>query len=132
MLQLTSMLFASNVAHALKRRHLFYAMLLVFLTATSLVWHSSNKDTRIDSILKLFWIDQIAIWSVALMSIYYLFQMKSMYKWIVFVVITIMTGLAGYVLWKWWNNDDAHEYHLALHIMGAICSHCILLGSGGI
>ena len=103
--------------------------LLLFLTTSSILWHTSSKDLTVERINHIFWIDQVAIWSVAIMSIFYAFQLKGIYAWLFALIAATMVGLAMYILRKWWDNQEAQGYHSALHVAGVLGAHCILLGS---
>ena len=129
MLQLTSLLFATNAAHALTTRHLFYAVLLLFLTATSVAWHSCNKNLELEHNRLFFWIDQFAIWSVITLSIYHAFHLKSVYRWVFVALSVLLTAVAIYMSIVWWNNKETPNCHSAIHVLACLSMHCILLGS---
>jgi predicted membrane channel-forming protein YqfA (hemolysin III family) len=131
MLQITSLLVASSATHALTRRHFFYAILLFFLCATSLTWHSCKHDTSIskDQTNKIFWLDQIAVWSVATITMFYALHAKPKYKLMLFVLSVIMVGLGAFLSKTWWDKKESSECHALIHIMSALMVHCVLLSN---
>jgi hypothetical protein len=126
MLQLTPLLFATNAAHALTKRHLFYAILLLFLTGTSVAWHSAEK-LKTES-MKLFWLDQIAIWAFIVMSLFYATRLSYAYLIPVLVLAAIMAGLVYYlgVVCGW--DKSYPGPHAALHTATSVLGHVILFG----
>jgi len=126
MLQLTSLLFATNAAHALTRRHLFYAVLLLFLTGTSVAWHSAEKHDT--GAMKLFWLDQFAIWAFVIMSIFYATRLSYTYLIPVIVLLAIMAGLVYYlgVVCSW--DKSYPGPHAALHTATSVMGHVMLFG----
>jgi len=129
MLQLSSFLFATSAAHALTTRHIFYAVLLLFLTSTSVAWHSCSKDLLVEKNRLFFWLDQFAIWSVATLSIYHALRLKSTYRLLFGVLALVTVGLGIYLSVVWWDNKESPTCHSAIHVLAALSMHCIILGS---
>lgn len=128
MLQISAALFATNAAHALSRRHLFYAVLLLCLCAISIMWHSCDKRTELETPRLLFWLDQFAIWSVGTLTIYYAIHLRGFYRWIFIPLALALIGLGIYLSHEWWNGKESPECHTAIHILSALAVHCVLLG----
>jgi hypothetical protein len=126
LLQLTSLLFATNAAHAFTKRHVFYAILLLFLTGSSIVWHSCDKFQP-DS-ATLLWIDQIAIWSFVIMSVFYITRLSTSYLVPVLLVLMVVMGLAYYLGFVCTWKATYPLPHSILHMTTSVCSHLILLG----
>ena len=119
------MLFATTVAHALQKRYMVYTTLLLFLTGASVAWHLSTKT---EDDMYLFWLDQIAIWSVTILSLYYAMQTTGISR-IVFMTVCLLLLCATHILFtKWSRNEEATEYHSAIHILTTVGIHCILYG----
>lgn len=131
MLQFTSFLFATSASHALSRRHVFYAILLLFLCATSLAWHSCKNDSTLskDHNNKLFWIDQIAVWSVITITLFYAFRAKPQYKLMLFMLSILMIGIGWFLSKTWWDKKESSECHALIHILSALMVHCVLLSN---
>jgi hypothetical protein len=127
MLHVSSALFATAVVHAYLKKHLFYAGLLVFLTVTSIAWHASPKLEP--QFMIIFWADQIAIWSVLLMSVFYTGQMSSPLFSTLLVLLGLMAaGLSVYLtVFCDWSNSYPAE-HATLHGIAVLAFHCIIAG----
>ena len=127
MLATSSALFATVAAHAYLKTRLFYAGLLVFLTVTSIAWHSSPKLEP--EFMNIFWADQIAIWSTVLMSVYYTSQMSStFYRLLLVAACLLAAALSVYltVFCRWDRSYPAE--HATLHGIAALAFHCIIAG----
>ena len=127
MLQVSSALFATTVVHAYLKKYLFYAGLLVFLTVTSIAWHSSPKLEP--QFMTIFWADQIAIWSVLLMSVFYTGQMSSpLFSTLLVLLGLIAASLSVYLtVFCVWSNSYPAE-HATLHGIAVLAFHCIIAG----
>lgn len=127
MLSISSVLFATAVAHAYLKTHLFYAGLLVILTVTSVLWHSSPKLEP--EFMNIFWADQIAIWSVLLMSTYYTSQMTSSLCRLLLVTLCILAAALSVYLMVFcdWSKSYPAE-HATLHGIAVLAFHCIIAG----
>ena len=128
LLQLTSLLFGTNAVHALTRRHLFYAILLLCLCAASTAWQTCDKNMELETPRLLFWIDQFAVWSVATMTMYYAAHVRAEYRLLLIVLSVCLLGLGIFVSVRWWNKHESPECHSAIHILSALSVHCVLLG----
>jgi hypothetical protein len=125
MKEFTAMLFATTVAHALQKRTLVYASALLFLTGASVAWHLSAKT---DDDMYLFWLDQIAIWSVSILSLYYALQTTGLSR-VAFMTVCLILLCTTHILFtKWSCNEEATEYHSAIHVLITAGIHCILYG----
>jgi peptidoglycan/LPS O-acetylase OafA/YrhL len=127
MLQFTSLLFITNAAHAYFRNFLFYATLLLLLTAASVAWHSSPK-LEPDS-MNIFWMDQAIIWATIIMSIFYVIQMRSpTYKILLALFALVACALSIYLMIGCdWNKEYPTE-HSVFHGIVSICIHCAIAG----
>ena len=127
MLQFTSLLFFTNAVHAYSRKYIFYAILLILLTAGSFAWHSSPK-LKPES-MKVFWMDQAFIWASIVMSIFYASQMRSrIYKNLLYLFALAASALSIYLLFGTsWDREYQTE-HAMLHIIACICDHCVIAG----
>lgn len=127
MLHVSSALFATTVVHAYLKKHLFYAGLLVFLTVTSIAWHSSPKLEP--QFMNIFWADQIAIWSVLLMSVFYTSHMTShMFRTLLVLLVLIAASLSVYLTaFCDWSKSYPAE-HATLHGIAVLAFHCIIAG----
>ena len=126
MLQLTSLLFASNAAHAFTKRHLFYAVALIFLTACSVAWHSSEKLNPAS--MTRFWMDQAAAITIVILSIFYAFRMNRTYVWPLIALIAIAVALSYYLCRVCTWDSEAPGPHAALHVTACLGIHCIIAG----
>lgn len=127
MLQFTSLLFITNTLHAFAKKYIFYAALLLLLTAASVAWHSSPK-LEPDS-MNIFWIDQAVIWATVIMSIFYVTQMRSpTYKILLALFALVASALSIYlVVGCDWNREYPTE-HSVFHGIVSICIHCVIAG----
>jgi hypothetical protein len=127
MLQFTSLLFITNAAHAYFRNFLFYATLLLLLTAASVAWHSSPK-LEPDS-MNIFWMDQAFIWATVIMSIFYVTQMQSLtYKILLAIFALIAISISVYLVFGCnWDREYPTE-HSIFHGVVSICIHCAIAG----
>lgn len=125
MKEFTAMLFATTVAHALQKRALVYASVLLLLTGASVAWHLSAKA---EDDLYLFWLDQIAIWSVSILSLYYAMQTTGSAR-IALLTVCLLLLCATHILFtKWSHEEEVAEYHSCIHVLATIGIHCILYG----
>ena len=127
MLQFTSLLFITNVAHAFYRKYIFYAVLLLLLTTASVAWHSSPK-LEPDS-MKIFWMDQALIWASIAMSIFYASQMRSrIYKDLLFIFAFIAFAFSVFLIFgASWDREYLAE-HATLHVIACLCDHFVIAG----
>ena len=125
MKEFTSMLFATTVIHALHKRYLMYATLLIFLTIASVAWHMSAKTERD---MGMFWVDQIAIWSVTIFSLYYALQTSGYLRIALMTVCLFLLCLVAIIGSKWSRNEEAEVYHSAIHVITVLGIHCALYG----
>jgi cell division protein FtsW (lipid II flippase) len=127
MMQFTSLLFATNAAHAYSRNYLFYAVLLVLLSAASVAWHSSPK-LESDS-MSIFWIDQAFIWATIVMSVFYATRMRSpLYKSLFAMLALATIALSIYLVFGCqWDREYSTE-HSTFHGIASLCLHCVIAG----
>lgn len=128
MLHVSAALLATAAVHAYLKPRLFYAGLLVLLTVTSIAWHSSPKLEP--EFMTIFWADQIAIWSVVLMSLYYASQMTSITFQIFLAILCLLaTALSIYLMvFCDWSKSYPVE-HASLHGIAVAAFHCIIAGT---
>jgi len=122
MLHLTSLLFGTNVVHAFFRNKFFYAGLFVLLMTTSVLWHSSPKLEP--EFMTIFWLDQAAIVSVILMTLFYAQNLAGL-KWIMLGLLGSIAALAYYLFTASWSRSYPAE-HGALHLLTCLCFHTVL------
>ena len=125
MKEFTAMLFATTVAHALQKRTFVYASALLFLTGASVAWHLSAKS---EGDLYLFWLHQIAIWSVSILSLYYAMQTTGLARSVLLTVCLLLLCTTHILFTKWSEQEEAAEFHSATHVLITIGLHCILYG----
>ena len=128
MLEVTSLMFGVNAANAYANKRLFYAALLLYLCITSVI-HHNVKHLDIPEKHTAFWSDQFAIWSVVIMTAYYFMQLPSDYMYLCTIMLLSMGAVAGYLLYGWWYKIKNPDCHMAVHFIGSMTVHCIILGS---
>lgn len=123
MLNLTSLLFGTNAAHAFFRNKFFYAGLFVLLMTTSILWHSSYKLEP--EFMPIFWLDQAAIAAVLVMSGFYVSCMKSN-QWALVGLLGAIAALTWYLgaLCSWDKSYPVE--HGTLHALVSATFHTIL------
>jgi len=131
MLEVTCLMFGVNAANAYAHKKVFYAVLLLYLCLTSLIYHNINHSEYFSTTVKHspFWADQYAIWSVAIMSLYYSTQLSLEYTYLCFGMLLCMVATATYLVSDWRQRNENLDCHMALHFLGSMTSHCIVLGS---
>ena len=117
----------TNAAYAYSRKYMFYALLLVLLTVTSVAWHTSPK-LEADS-MTIFWMDQAVIWASIAMSIFYVTQMRQkIYKNLLIIFAIAAFALSAYLMFGTrWDRSYPTE-HSILHIIACLCDHCVIAG----
>ena len=123
MLHLTSLLFGTNVVHAFIRGKVFYAGLFVLLMTTSVLWHSSPKLEP--EFMNIFWLDQAAIASIILMTLFYAQSLTGAYRWIMLGLVASMAALGYYLCTASWSRSYPAE-HGTLHLLTCLCFHTVL------
>ena len=124
-------MFGVNAANAYAHKRIFYAALLLYLCITSVIHHNIKHLEYVSHTVKhrAFWADQFAIWSVAIMSVYYSTKLPMDYTILCTGLLLCMVITAAYLLGSWWHKREHPDCHMALHFIGSMTSHCIMLGS---
>jgi hypothetical protein len=129
-LHITSLVLATNAIHALLKNYMAYGMAFLALTITSLVIHTGSKsDTFYDQ--SIFWIDQIAVYTVAFVGFYYFLQVSLLQKIcaIISIILVIFYYGYGYMTTQFiWDPQCSILYHASMHIIGSLGHHAIMLG----
>jgi len=131
MLEVTSLVFGVNAANAYAHQRVFYAALLLYLCVTSVIHHNIKHSENFSHLVKhrAFWVDQFAIWSVSIMSVYYTTQTPMDYTILCTCMLLCMAATAAYLLSHWWKKTENPDCHMALHFIASMTMHCITLGS---
>jgi len=122
MLAYTSLIFITNAGHSVWKGSSIYTGTFVFLTYTSVMWHGTQ-------ITIWFWIDQLALLNIFIVSIFMLKYLSNFYK-----VVNLLTCLL--CLFLFWfekryfqNNILMDTYcHALIHCVGSMGQHIILYG----
>ena len=124
-------MFGVNAANAYAHQRIFYAVLLLYLCITSVIHHNVKKSEHFSHGVKhgIFWADQFGIWSVAIMSGYYVTQLPPDYMNLCIGMLICMGATAAYLLNDWHQIKENPDCHMALHFIGSMTSHCMMLGS---
>lgn len=78
--------------------------------------------------MNIFWADQIAIWSVLLMSIFYTRQMSSPLFSVLVLLVLFAASLSVYLtVFCDWSKSYPTE-HATLHGIAVLAFHCIIAG----
>ena len=128
MLVFSSLLYIVAAAVAAMRNKLFFAGILFFLGVTSVAWHSSNKQLSDTSSNTLFYLDQIAIWSAFILSIFYACHLHGVWLKSFILISIIMIALGACLISCWGETDDACAIHYTIHLTSIILAICIICG----
>ena len=123
MLTLTSLLFGTNVISSFQKGRLFYAGLFVLLMTTSFLWHSSDKLDK-DSMF-LFWMDQVAIAALIVMSVLYASSTSADRQLVILSLGLIMAALTYDLGNRSWSQSYPLE-HGTLHAITSLTGHLIV------
>ena len=124
MLNLTALLFVVPAILALTNQRVFYAILLLFLTVSSIAWHSCDKLNPESMVL--FWTDQVAIWSVLIMTVFFALSL-SYQKGLLFTglfAVGLLISIFLLLICEW-----EKEYvlpHSLLHIIAFLGFSCVI------
>ena len=123
-LKLTSLLLILPALYSWSKHKIGYGYAFYFLSLTSYIYHSESlvfeNTKKVD-----FWIDQIALWNVVLIGLYYyLFYCKNLISRIL-VPILCFSCLVIYIL----NSKITDSrLHMLIHII-TIIGHSIIMNS---
>ena len=108
MLQFTPLLFITNAGHAFARKYIFYAILLLLLTALSVAWHSSPKFDA--ESMNIFWMQ------------------SPTYKLLLAIFAIAAVALSVYLMFGCnWDREYPTE-HATFHGIASLCIHCVIAG----
>ena len=122
MLLYTSLLFISNGLHALLKKRFLYGFLFIFLTISSLLFHSfpSIYTNLFDKVAILFVVSYGA----------YLFLFKNPFQqFVIFLtfLFTIIFFFFGYLIDSFCYGPHGETYHAALHFISSLGHHLLLI-----
>ena len=127
-LVLSSLIFITNVINAFIYKQYVYSYLFIFLTITSLIYHSNtNKYTNI--------LDKIGIFLIISYGTYNLHNNFHINKFIIVSIIfilfllTIFLYVYGYHTKQFCFNGEiciGNKYHCFLHCISSLAHHLIL------
>ena len=129
MLALTSLLFATNAIHAWARSAYVYSFILLALTVTSYLLHTSDKQELYNN--PLFWFDQVAILMLLCIYVYYTSALPVNAQIVSYLAlgIVIMLYYGGYATGSCCfdeSNECSLFSHSCMHIVGSIGNHFVI------
>ncbi len=126
----TILLGITNITHALLKNYIIYSLAFLFITITSLIFHSCKKN-NVTYCKTLLWYDQFAILCVFLVGCYYAFQISVTFFIMALLSISlcILLYCYGYLTNQFcWDPQNGTIYHGLMHTIGSLGHHAILLG----
>ena len=75
-----------------------------------------------------FWMDQVAAWSVVILSIYYASQLSREFLIPLFVLLSIAVLLSYYLCFVCTWDKEYPVPHAALHGIACLGIHCVIAG----
>ena len=129
-LYLSSFVLGTNALHAFLKLYTLYGMSFTAITITSILFHTSKKDNS-PYCLTLFWLDQAAVYTVAIVGLYYTFQIPplQLIAAIISISLCALYYQYGYITEQFcWDPQFGTQYHNAMHMIGSLGHHAILLG----
>jgi len=129
MLEYSSLLFLINVVYAYFQKAYAYSIILLGLTITSYLLHTSDKKDIYNS--PLFWFDQIMILILLCTYVYYTIFLPFNAQIVSFLALGLVTMLyyGGYVTESCCFDsckERAVFSHTCMHIIGAIGNHFVI------
>jgi len=123
MLEYTAFLFIIPAIFGWYKNNIDYGNAFLFLTITSYIWHSSNKNNYLKN--WRFWIDQFAIYNIVLIGTYnYIMYCKNYYCKL-FIFICFISCIIIYLINLKLIDD---RIHFLIHILTFI-AHSIIIFS---
>lgn len=105
-------------------------MVFAGITASSILYHTSSKFGILDR-TTTYWIDQVFIYSVALVGFYYFLKIPFLYQISAALAISLCLFYYkyGYYTGQFcWDPHLGDLYHGSIHIIASLGHHGILLG----
>ena len=122
MLACSSLIFVSNVGHSIYKKSYAYTSSFSLLVVSSVMWHGTR-------ITLWFWIDQIALYNLVIVSIFMRRYLSKKYNDINIFVFIICLGLYAIEKVFFQNNLVLDTIcHMLIHFIGCIGQHIILYG----
>lgn len=124
----SSLFFITNIVTAFFKEEYLYSMFFLFLTITSLIFHSNNN-------IYTYTIDKIAIVLIVTYGSYILYNKRNenTHLYFSFIMITFFACVYlyyyGFMCKKYCFCDDkciAQKYHFLMHIIVSIGHHMII------
>jgi hypothetical protein len=129
-LYLSSFVLGTNALHAFLKHYTAYGISFTALTITSILYHTSAKDESL-YVSILFWLDQCVIYTIFVIGLYYTFQIPplQLIAAIISISLCALYYKYGCITNQFcWDPQFGTLYHNALHIIGSLGHHAILLG----
>ena len=134
LLAYSSFVFFTNVLTAIYKNSYIYSFLFLFLTTTSILFHSNNTN------VEAFFLDQIAVYCVVIYGFYLLYTKMIKTKWnfvkcgiILFIFITFILslylfyyGLFTKTLCYDKNKYISNMFHCLLHFISSLGNHLLI------
>ena len=129
MLWLSSLLFVTNTIHAWYRSVYVYSFILLALTVTSYLLHTSDKRDVYNS--PLFWFDQAVIFMLLYIYIYYTLALPFNAQVVSYFLLGIVTILyyGGYATGTCCFDESLERAtfaHSCMHVVGSIGNHFVI------
>lgn len=122
MLACSSLIFVSNVGHSIYKKSYMYTSTFSLLVVSSVMWHGTR-------ITVWFWIDQIALYNLVIVSIFMRKYLSKKYNDINILLFIICLGLYAIEKVFFSNNLFLDTIcHMLIHFIGCIGQHIILYG----
>ena len=120
MLACSSLIFVTNVGHSIYKKSYAYTSTFSLLVVSSVMWHGTR-------ITLWFWIDQIALYNLVIVSIFMRKYLSKKYNDINILLFIICLGLYAIEKVFFHNNLLLDTIcHMLIHFIGCIGQHIIL------
>jgi len=120
MLACSSLIFITNVGHSIYKKSYAYTSSFSLLLVSSVMWHGTR-------ITLWFWIDQLALYNLVIVSIFMRKYLSTFYNDINILLFIICLGLYGFEKVFLSNNIVLDTMcHMLIHFIGCIGQHIIL------
>ena len=122
MLACSSLIFTTNVVHSIYKKSYLYTSTFSLLVVSSVMWHGTR-------ITIWFWIDQIALYNLVVVSILMMKYLSVKYNQFNLSLLIICLFLYGFEKAFLSNNLFLDTMcHMLIHFIGCIGQHIILYG----
>jgi len=122
MLIYSSLIFITNVGHSIYKKSYMYTSTFSFLLVSSVMWHGTRLTVW-------FWIDQIAIYNLVIVSLLMRKYLSDVYN--DFNILLFIVCIELYAIEKvFFQNNIVLDTicHMLIHFIGCIGQHIILYG----